>query len=36
MQHLDRDVAVVLEVAGEVHGRHAAGAELAVDAVMGG
>ena len=31
-----RDVAVVLEVAGEVDGRHAAGAELALDAVVGG
>jgi hypothetical protein len=36
MHHLDRDVAVVLEVAGEVDGRHAAGAELAGDAIVRG
>ena len=35
-QDLDGDVAVVLEVAREVDGRHAAGAELALDAVVGG
>ena len=33
MQHLDGDVAVVPEVVGEVDGRHAASAELALDAV---
>ena len=31
MQDLDRDVAVVLEVVREIDGRHAAGAELALD-----
>ena len=36
MQHLDRDVAIVLEVVREVDGRHAAGAELALDAVAVG
>ena len=36
VEDLDGDVAVVLEVAGEVDGRHAAGAELALDAVVGG
>ena len=35
-QHLDRDLAVVLEVLGEVHRGHAAGAELALDAVAVG
>jgi hypothetical protein len=34
MHDLDRDVAVVLEVAGEVHRRHAARAELAGDAIV--
>ena len=33
VQHLDRDVAVVLEVVREIDGRHAAAAELALDAV---
>ena len=33
VEDLDGDVAVVLEVVGEVDGRHAAGAELALDAV---
>jgi len=33
LQHLERDPAVVLEVLGEVNGGHAAGAELALDAV---
>ena len=32
-QHLDRDLAIVLEVVREVHGGHAARAELALDAV---
>ena len=32
-EHLERDLAVVLEVGGEVDGRHAAGAELALDPV---
>ena len=32
-QHLERDLAVVPEVVREVDGRHAAGAELALDAV---
>ena len=35
-QHLDRDLAVVLEVLGEVDGGHAALAELALDAVAVG
>ena len=30
-QHLDRDLAVVPEVVREIDGRHAAGAELALD-----
>ena len=33
VQDLDGDVAVVLEVVREIDGRHAAGAELALDAV---
>ena len=33
LEHLDRDVAVVLQVVREVDGRHAAGAELPLDAV---
>ncbi len=33
MQHLDGDVAVVLEIVREVDGGHAAGADLAVDTV---
>ena len=36
LEHLERDVAIVLEVVREVHGRHAAGAELALDAVAVG
>ena len=32
-QHLDRDLAVVLEVVREIDGGHAAGAELALDAI---
>ena len=35
-QHLDRDLAVVLEVLGEVDGGHAALAELALEAVAVG
>ncbi len=35
-QHFDRDLAVVLHVMGEVDGRHAAGAELALDRVAVG
>src|SRR5215212_6635630 len=33
VQHFDCDVAVVLEVVREIHGRHPARAELALDAV---
>ena len=33
VQHLDRDVAVVPDVAREVDGRHAAAADLALDAI---
>jgi hypothetical protein len=33
VQHLDRDVALVLHVVREVYGGHAAGAEFAGDAV---
>ena len=36
LQDLDRDRAVVLEVAGEVDGRHAAAADLALDSVATG
>jgi hypothetical protein len=36
VQHLDGDVAVVLEVLGEVHRGHAARAELALEAVAVG
>jgi hypothetical protein len=36
MQHLDRDVALVLEVMREVDGGHAAGAEFALEAVAVG
>ena len=36
LQHLDRDLAVVPEVLGEVDRRHAARAELALDAVAVG
>ena len=35
-QDLHRHLAVVLQVLGEIHGRHAALAELALDAVAGG
>ena len=34
--HLDRDIAIVLEIVREVHGGHAAGAEFAVEAVAVG
>ena len=34
-EHLDRDLAIVLEVISQEHGRHAALAELALDAVGG-
>ena len=33
-QHLHGDVTVVLEIPGEVHGRHAAGAELAINGIV--
>ena len=33
-EHLDRDLAAMLEVLGEVDRRHAAGAELALDNVL--
>src|SRR3990172_6607359 len=33
LQHLDRDLTVVLEVLGEVHGRHPSRAELALHAI---
>ena len=33
VEHFDRDVSIVLEVVREIHGGHAAGAELARDAV---
>ena len=33
LEHLERDLAVVLDVAREVDGRHAAGADLALDLV---
>jgi len=36
MQHFDGDIALVFEVVREVHGGHAASAELAVDAVAVG
>ena len=36
MEHLDRHVAVVLEVVGEIHRRHSARAEFALDAVAAG
>src|SRR5487761_2103158 len=35
-QDLQRDLAVVLEIVGEINGRHAARAELALEAVAGG
>ena len=36
MQHLDGDIAIVLEIMGEIHGGHAARAEFAFDAVVAG
>ena len=36
VEHLERDVALVPEVAREVDGRHAAGADLALDGVAAG
>ena len=36
LQHLERDVAVVLEVVRQVHGGHAAGAEFTLDGVATG
>ena len=33
MQHFDGDVAIMLEIMREVHGGHAAGAELGVDTI---
>ena len=33
VQHFDRDIAIVFDVVREVHGGHAAGAELAIEAV---
>lgn len=33
MQHLDGDITIVLEIVGEIHGGHPAGAELAVEAI---
>ena len=36
LQHLERDFAIVLQVVREVHGRHAAVPELALDAVAVG
>ena len=36
LQHLERDLAVVPEVVGEIDGRHAALAELALDLVLVG
>ena len=33
VQHLDRDLAAVLEVLGEIDGRHAAASDLAIDPV---
>ena len=36
LEHLDGDLALVLEVVREVHGRHTAGTEFAVDAVAVG
>ncbi len=35
-QHLDGDLALVLQVLGEIHGRHAAFAEVAFDLVAVG
>ena len=36
LQHLDRDLAIVLEVVGEIDRRHAAGPKFALDAVVVG
>ena len=36
LEHFDRDFAIVLEVRGEIDRRHAARAELALDAVAAG
>jgi len=36
LQHFDREGAVVLEIVGEIDGGHAAGAEIAFDAVAVG
>ena len=36
LEHLDRDVAIVFDVVRQIHGRHAASAELALDAVAVG
>jgi len=36
VEHLDRDVAIVFEIAREINGRHAAAAELAIDDVQPG
>ena len=36
VEHLDGDVAIVLEVVGEIDGRHATRAELPLDAVASG
>ena len=33
MQHLDRDITIVLEIMREIHGGHAPLAQLALDAV---
>ena len=33
VEHLDRDIAIVLEVVGEIHGRHAALPKFALEAV---
>src|SRR6185312_10109386 len=33
VEHLDSDLAMVLQILGEIHGRHAAGAEFALDAI---
>ena len=35
-EHLERDVAIVLEIAREVDGRHSSGAELATDPIASG
>ena len=36
LQHLERDVAIMLEIVREIYRRHAAGAELALDLVAAG